>query len=170
LYPGTEIWDFSLVAPDNRRPVDYGLRQAMMAEVAQVSYATLLESWREGGIKLRVIRDLLRFRRANPPLFSSGSYRAVEAAGSFAGNVVAFMREHAEAALLVIVPRVTAKIGCPAVGSVWDDTRLAEDAGAAGWKDVLTGREFPAGEPLLLRSLLAELPFAVLQSSIVPQP
>ena len=80
-------------------------------------------------------------------------------------HVLAFVRERADAAILVAVPHVAAKIGCPAVGSVWDDTRLAEPESASGWRDILTGRTVPPGEPLLLRTVFAELPFAVLQRS-----
>ena len=170
FYQGNEVWDFSLVDPDNRRPVDYGMRRIMMGDVAEVSYATLLENWREGGIKLRVSRDLLRFRRSCPLLFSCGSYRAVTAGGSFGAHVVSFIRERDEAALLVAVPRLTAKIGSPPVGSVWDDTRLAESVSQSAWKDIFTGHVFPAGEPMLLRALLAELPFAVLQRWKEPPP
>jgi (1->4)-alpha-D-glucan 1-alpha-D-glucosylmutase len=170
FYQGNEIWDFSLVDPDNRRAVDYPMRQVMIGDVSQVSYTTLLENWRDGAIKLRVTRDLLRFRRGCPLLFSSGSYRAVAGSGSFSASVVSFMRELGEAAILVVVPRITAKIGCPAVGSVWDDTRLSESASEHGWRDLFTGRIFAAGEPLLMRTLFAELPFAVLERAKAPAP
>jgi (1->4)-alpha-D-glucan 1-alpha-D-glucosylmutase len=164
FYQGNEIWDFSLVDPDNRRAVDFAVRRTMLDDVSGVSYPTLLENWRQGGIKLRATRDLLRYRRDNPRVFSAGSYRGVGGSGSFGGNVVAFVREHEGHSVLVAVPRLTAKIGSPPVGSVWDDTRLVESAGAGGWKDLLTGRSFAPGEPLFLRSLFAELPFAVLQN------
>jgi (1->4)-alpha-D-glucan 1-alpha-D-glucosylmutase len=164
LYQGNEIWDFSLVDPDNRRAVDFGLRRAMMDDVAKVSYPTLLENWREGGIKLRVTRDLLTLRRRNPAVFAAGAYRPIGASGSFSGHVVAFIREHEGRSILVAAPRLTSKIGAPPVGSVWDDTRLVEAASASAWRDVFTGRAFPAGEPLFLRSVFAELPFAVLQN------
>ncbi|HEY1763902.1 MAG TPA: malto-oligosyltrehalose synthase [Opitutaceae bacterium] len=164
IYQGNEIWDFSLVDPDNRRPVDFGLRQTMIGDVIKVSYPTLLENWRQGGIKLRVTRDLLRLRRAYPALFASGLYRPVGSAGSFSGHVVAFVREHEERSLLVVVPRLTAKIGSPPVGSVWDDTRLGEAVSVRAWRNALTGQSFASGEPLFLRSLFGEMPFAVLQS------
>ena len=164
LYQGNEVWDFSLVDPDNRRPVDFGLRQTLIGDVAKVSYPTLLENWRQGGIKLRVTRDLLRFRRAQPALFASGAYRPVGSAGGFSGNVIAFVREHEGRLLLVVVPRITSKIGSPPVGSVWDDTRLGESVSAHAWRNIFTGHAFAPGEPLFLRSLLGELPFAVLQS------
>jgi (1->4)-alpha-D-glucan 1-alpha-D-glucosylmutase len=162
FYQGNEVWDFSLVDPDNRRPVDFGLRRTLLGEAAQVSYSTLLENWREGAIKMRVTQDLLRLRREKPKLFASGAYRAVGTAGSFSGNVVSFTRMQGQDEILVAVGRLTSKIGCPAVGSVWDDTRLADEASGCGWRDIFTGRAFAEGEPLLLRSLFAVLPFAVL--------
>ena len=164
FYQGNEIWDFSLVDPDNRRPVDYDRRQALLSSALQAPLTVLLENWRDGRIKLRVTRELLALRHAFPRLFSHGSYRPVSAGGSFSDHVVCFMRVHEGESLLVAVPRLTAHLGCPPLGFVWDDTRLAEVAPEAGWKDTLTGRSFPAGAPLFLRELFAELPFAVLQS------
>jgi (1->4)-alpha-D-glucan 1-alpha-D-glucosylmutase len=162
FYQGNEIWDFSLVDPDNRRPVDFDLRKALLERVGQLSFPTLLEEWRDGGIKLRVTQVLLLLRRAHPALFAKGGYEAVSAAGSFAPHVISFRRQHGEVALLVVVPRLSAKIGAPPVGSVWDDTRIEGLEGPGEWNDVFTGKLFPSGGPIFLRSLLAELPFAVL--------
>jgi (1->4)-alpha-D-glucan 1-alpha-D-glucosylmutase len=164
FYQGNEIWDFSLVDPDNRRPVDYDRRRIVIESIAEVPMPTLLGNWRDGGIKLRVMRDLLRLRQALPNLFSCGAYSAVSASGTFGDRVVSFMRVHEAESLLVVVPRVAAQLGCPPVGFVWDDTRLGEAASAAGWKDVFSGRIFHGREPLFLRSLFADLPFAVLRS------
>ena len=164
FYQGNEIWDFSLVDPDNRRPVDYGLRREMLQRVASTPLPTLLENWRDGGIKLRVTRELLRLRTASPEIFSQGSYRPVAGTGSFSGHLLSFVRVHEGASLLVAVPRVTAKIGSPPLGFVWDDTCLAGVPSVVGWQDVVTGRTFSGRDPLFLKSLYAELPFAVLQS------
>jgi (1->4)-alpha-D-glucan 1-alpha-D-glucosylmutase len=165
FYQGSDIWDFSLVDPDNRREIDYGRREKLLGSAARASATELLENWRDGGIKMRVMRELLRLRARQARLFSHGAYRPVAAEGGFGDHVVAFTRTHESASVLVVVPRLAAKLGSPPLGLAWDDTRLASAGHAAGWRDLFTERVFQAGEPLFLRALFAELPFAVLQGS-----
>lgn len=164
FYQGNEIWDFSLVDPDNRREIDYLRRQQLM-EVAAKSPATgLLENWRDGAIKLRVMQTLLKFRSENARLFSHGTYFPVAAEGLYGDRVIAFIRGNETTFLLVVVPRLTSKLGVPPLGLTWDDTRLTIAGPSPGWRDLMTERRFPAEQPLFLRTLLADLPFAVLQS------
>ena len=134
FYQGSELWDFSLVDPDNRREVDYGRRRQVLAAAAGSPAAALLENWRDGGIKLRVMQRLLQLRARRPRLFSRGDYRPVAGEGTFAGQLIAFTRHDADAALLVVVPRLSAKLGSPP--SAWPGTtpawrwRPARPAGA----------------------------------------
>lgn len=100
LYQGTELWDFSLVDPDNRRPVDFALRQKMLG--AEVTLAT----WREGAIKQRLIVQALALRAALPDLFADGSYEPVTVEGPLADHIVAFLRRHQSEAVLAVVPRM----------------------------------------------------------------
>jgi (1->4)-alpha-D-glucan 1-alpha-D-glucosylmutase len=138
----------------------------LLAAVAQSETSRLLEDWRDGGIKLAVMVRLLRFRARYALLFSAGDYRPVAARGTFGENLVAFTRNHEAKSVLVVVPRLTAELGAPPLGLVWDDTQLLQEARATTrWRDVLTQRMYSAKEPLFLRALFAELPFAVLESS-----
>jgi len=162
FYQGNETWDFSLVDPDNRRPVDFDHRRVLLEKAAAAPLAALMEAWRDGGIKLRVTQELLRLRLARPGLFTRGAYEPVVAAGGFADQVVGYFRTDAKQSVLVLVPRLTAKIGSPPIGSVWDDTRIEGIAAGSTWQDTLTGRTFSGGEPFPLRMLFGELPFAVL--------
>lgn len=165
FYQGNEIWDFSLVDPDNRREVDYERRTRLLEELPTRTMAELLENWRDGGIKLHVMQRLLQFRAQHPLLFSAGSYHPIAMEGDFARNVIAFIRMHEDAAVLVVVPRLTATLGSPPLGLVWDDTRLVTPRQKEGnWRDLFSGKEFSTGTPLCLRTLFAEQPFAVLQS------
>jgi (1->4)-alpha-D-glucan 1-alpha-D-glucosylmutase len=164
IYQGNETWSFSLVDPDNRRPVDFASRAAALGRVTGAPVAALLEDWRDGGIKLRVTRDLLNLRRDAPSLFSVGSYVPVPTVGSFSANIVSFMRRDASETVLVAVPRVSAKLGCPPVGPVWDDTRLDEVPPSTSWQDVITGAVYAGDQPLFMRSIFSQLPFAVLRS------
>lgn len=103
LYQGTEYWDFSLVDPDNRRPVDFAVRSASL-ERDPAPRETLVD-WQDGTIKQSVIRRLLCLRKAHPALFAQGSYRPIEARGPAAGHVLAFAREHRGRVLVVAVAR-----------------------------------------------------------------
>ncbi|MEA3209845.1 MAG: (1-_4)-alpha-D-glucan 1-alpha-D-glucosylmutase [Chthoniobacter sp.] len=163
LYQGTELWDLSLVDPDNRRPVDYDLRRAHLASLeAGASPAELLETWGDGRIKLRLIQAVLRFRREHPSLFAAGSYEGVASSGAFAQCCVAFERKAGSENLLVVVPRLSSRVGFPATGERWQDTTVAPSTVQGAWVDVVTGREHTAAPALRLAELFGELPAAVL--------
>ncbi|CAN5685417.1 hypothetical protein BH10PSE6_BH10PSE6_39790 [soil metagenome] len=100
LYQGTELWDFSLVDPDNRRPVDFALRQKMLGA------ETTLATWRDGAIKQRLIVQALALRAAMPELFAKGSYEPVAVEGGATGRVVAFLRRHGPDCVLTVIPRL----------------------------------------------------------------
>jgi (1->4)-alpha-D-glucan 1-alpha-D-glucosylmutase len=160
IYQGTELWDFSLVDPDNRRPVDFTLRQRCLETMADASPRELFEHWQDGRIKMFVIQRLLGLRREQPALFASGSYSGLHAHGAFADHVISFERRHKDAAILVIAPRHTAQLGFPPTGEAWKDTHLALPR-VARWRDVFTNREH-ATDKLALSDALSDLPFAVL--------
>ncbi len=121
LYQGTEFWDFSLVDPDNRRPVDYAARMAAIEEDA--SPMDLIDNWTDGRVKQAVIRRTLDFRRRAPSLFARGTYTPIEAEGRLADHVFAFFRQDDDARVVVIVSRLAAHY-------VRDDARPAIDADA----------------------------------------
>jgi (1->4)-alpha-D-glucan 1-alpha-D-glucosylmutase len=106
LYQGDEYWDFSLVDPDNRRPVDYPARIASLA--AAESPARLLEHWRDGRVKQAVVARTLGFRAAQPDLFALGSYQRLEVTGPAADHVFAFARQRQHRAAIVLVTRLAA--------------------------------------------------------------
>ena len=161
FYQGNEIWDFSLVDPDNRRPIDYALRRELLASLAaNPSPAELLENWQDGRIKLFVTQRLLRFRREHPGLFQQGDYQAHPAQGEFASSCVAFSRAASGSRLLVVAPRLTARVGFPPVGDKWRDTALELEG---RWKNIFTGAEL-SGPRLALAEVLEEFPVAVLAS------
>jgi (1->4)-alpha-D-glucan 1-alpha-D-glucosylmutase len=162
FYQGSELWDFSLVDPDNRRPVDYGLRRQQLASVSgEVSPAALLESWRDGRLKMYLIRTLLQFRQQNPEVFAQGSYTPVTVAGPLADCVVAFERDWAGMTLLLVAPRFSSRVGFPPLGARWGDTAI-HPALSRDWADLLTGNKFPGGTPLHVGGILSEFPVALL--------
>lgn len=108
LFQGTEFWDFSLVDPDNRRPVDFAARAAALAQGD--SAAQLLQNWRDGRIKQRLIACLLNHRQAAPDLFIHGEYQPLTTSGEYARHCLAYMRVWQNERLLVIVPRLIADL------------------------------------------------------------
>ncbi len=151
VYQGSEVWDLSLVDPDNRRLVDYELRARLLSEVSGGDADGVLARSDEGAPKLWLIARLLDERRRRPEVFASSSYTAILAEGSKAAHAVSFVRDR----LMVVVPRLVAGLG-----SEWGDTSIGPPPG--GWKNVLTGAVVVGDAPVLLSELLADFPVAVL--------
>ena len=151
VYQGSELWDLSLVDPDNRRPVDYELRRRLLDDMGHAGAAEAMARTDEGAPKLWLISRLLEARRARPELFDGAPHQPVAAIGSRARHVVAFAR----GPLLVVVPRLVVGLG-----GDWGDTSVELPAGS--WGDVLTGNAFEGGAGVALRTLLADFPVAVL--------
>ena len=127
LYQGCEYWDFSLVDPDNRRPVDFAARQASLDPGA--SPEQLLQDWHDGRIKQLVISRTLQLRRRHPRLFTEGRYLPLAVSGAQAQRLLAFAREQDGQWAIVVVPRLAAGLladsPLPQVAAQrWDDTRI----------------------------------------------
>jgi (1->4)-alpha-D-glucan 1-alpha-D-glucosylmutase len=105
LYQGDEFWDFSLVDPDNRRPVDYPARQAALAQPAAL--AELLPHWRDGRVKQGLIAAVLQLRAQQAELFAVGDYLPLEVGGEQAHRVLAFARVNNDKTAIVVVPRLS---------------------------------------------------------------
>jgi (1->4)-alpha-D-glucan 1-alpha-D-glucosylmutase len=160
IYQGAELWDLSLVDPDNRRPVDYATRAALLSRIdadlqgdRAATMRALLADWRDGGIKLAITATLLRFRAAHPELFNTGSYEPVDAQGSQADRIVAFRRTLDSQTMIVVAARF------PTREAAWDATTIPSEDGETTWTDLLTGREVTT---LTAAALLTDLPVAVL--------
>ncbi|HET8657010.1 MAG TPA: malto-oligosyltrehalose synthase [Longimicrobiaceae bacterium] len=175
IYQGQELLDFSLVDPDNRRPVDYAAREARLREIDRrleeegpAAVARDAETrWENGGGKLLVTRLLLRHRREHPELFRAGSYEPLAAGGSRADHVVAFARRYEEEALVVVAPRLWATLlrGAAAGGAVpWADTRLDTAPLPPGrYRNLLDGADYAAPGEVALAELLRDFPVAALE-------
>ena len=164
IYQGNEIWDFSLVDPDNRRPVDYRLRREMLGALDGASPDELLRDWPDGRIKLLVTSRMLRFRREHPDLFLKSSYVPLTTTGAHADSCLAFAREHGSQWIVAIAPRLSSRVGFPPIGELWQDTaiELPEAAAAGGAKDLFTGRELRMeGRALKVSEAMSILPFSV---------
>jgi (1->4)-alpha-D-glucan 1-alpha-D-glucosylmutase len=150
FYQGTELWDFSLVDPDNRRPVDYEKRKSLLEKVRSADPKTLLRRWTDGRIKMFVTLKALEARKQ----FAHHDYRPLDA-GS---NVCAFQRGDD---MIVAVPRLITRLadaGTLPLGDVWGDTTL--NIGGS-WRNTFTG-ETVEGDALALRDVFATFPAAIL--------
>jgi (1->4)-alpha-D-glucan 1-alpha-D-glucosylmutase len=150
VYQGTELWDRSLVDPDNRRPVDYDERAELLNTLESGELPSIDET---GAAKLLVVSTTLRLRRDRPELFTG--YQPVEARGSAAGHVVAFDR----GGVIAVATRLP--IGL-ARHDGWDDTTIALPDARNGYVDAFTGRIFSGGDARLA-AVLATYPVALLQ-------
>ncbi len=168
FYQGNELLDFSLVDPDNRRPVDFARRQEFLSRAPACSWRELLACWRDGRLKQRLIHALLNFRAKHEALFVSGSYVPLEVTGRFAGHVVAFVRRSDAEEIAVMVPRLTAKLGCPPLGLVWDDTEVKLEIAETPWTNVLTGERVANETSARLADLFSEVPVAVIHREKQP--
>ena len=153
IYQGTELWDLSLVDPDNRRPVDFTLRRQLLKELEALTSEAILARMDEGVPKLWVIRQALQLRRRRSALFGAdGSYRPLTAKGTKAEHVVAYLRGDAVAA---VTPRLIMGLQ-----GDWEDTVLGLPEGR--WVNVLTGDDVKGGE-VEVETLLARFPVGLLE-------
>ncbi|MBN1862186.1 MAG: malto-oligosyltrehalose synthase [Dehalococcoidales bacterium] len=177
FYQGTELWDFSLVDPDNRRPVDFEKRVKLLNELIgkEASGLTALvrelqDSWRDGRLKMYTTYKILGFRRDNSTLFRDGDYLPLEIKGQI-GEVCAFARRLKKNWALVLAPRFFSKLDCarslPLDSRVWgDDLLLLPDGAPENWRNVFTGESLKvstAGKRVLpLSDVLGIFPVALL--------
>ena len=175
-YQGTEVWDFSLVDPDNRRPVDYGRRREMLEQLKGRGIGAPLArevaaSPNDGRVKLLVTWAALEARRRHPGLFSAGAYEPLRVEGPRAGHVFGFVRRGEDGRTAVVVlPRLVARLaggGAWPVGeAAWEGTTFgASGAGGVRFVDAFTGERVEigaAGTPV--GRVLSTLPVAVLVS------
>jgi (1->4)-alpha-D-glucan 1-alpha-D-glucosylmutase len=180
LYQGTEVWEQSLVDPDNRRPVDYARRERLLRDLGRRRpgrrLATeLLQAKADGRIKLYLTWRTLTYRREHAQLFARGDYVPLATEGSAADNVVAFARRFEEQEIIVAVPRLVAGLTRkslidPIGRDAWGDTRLMIPGAEPGsrYRDLFTRAIVEidaAGEDsvLPLSEVLSVLPFALLE-------
>ncbi len=172
IYQGCELWDFSLVDPDNRRPVDFALRRAMLAEMRASSLAkaelarSLYQGWEDGRIKLFITQAGLQARKRLPQLFTEGGYSKLRGEGPRAANLCAYARTGKDGQLaIVVVPRLVAGLldGARLNPDSFSETRIQIPNSASPFRDALTGEERQVhGDSLACDELFSTLPVAFL--------
>jgi (1->4)-alpha-D-glucan 1-alpha-D-glucosylmutase len=165
IYQGNEIWDYSLVDPDNRRPVDYRRRREMLESLATAHPRDLVRNWTDGRIKMFLTQRVLRFRREHVALFQRGEYLPLTPDGAFAECCVSFARRLGDEWIVVIAPRLSSRIGFPPIAEIWQDTTLEipETLSLEHAHDLFTCRPVPAQDRRVkLADALSVLPFAAI--------
>jgi (1->4)-alpha-D-glucan 1-alpha-D-glucosylmutase len=156
LYQGAELWDLSLVDPDNRRPVDYELRRRLLGELHDLNAGQILTRMDEGMPKLHVVHTCLKLRREHPEWFGAeAAYTPLAAEGEKSCHVVAYLRGDRVLTLAPRHPLTTA--------GAWEDTSIEIPPGA--WRNRLTGESIEAARGAartMVAAILREFPVAVL--------
>jgi len=179
IYQGTELWDFSLVDPDNRRPVDYARRRKLLRQLRRhldplALCQEMLSNYQDGRIKMWVTMRGLEFRREHPDLFRKGSYIPLEPSITNQ-HVCAFARvlthEQHTTMAIVAVPRFTytlmGGVQKPPVGHVWENAALKLPPGAPSeLENIFTGERAQANDGVLLcRDMFSSFPVCVLSGT-----
>ena len=182
FYQGTELWDLSLVDPDNRRPVDFAKRRILLEDLKRGEetdraglLCDLLSNWQDGRVKLYLIYKSLNFRRERRELFQMGDYLPLYAGGKFRENVCAFARRFNDHWIVVAAPRLLARIAptgrLPLGQPVWEDALLPLPHGTPDhWHNILTGEMLSAcatkggQKSLALHQIFKIYPVALIES------
>ncbi|QHL86501.1 malto-oligosyltrehalose synthase [Nibribacter ruber] len=176
VYQGTELWDFSLVDPDNRRPVDFEKRQTWLEELdntdlnrLEAQWADLWENRYDARIKLWLTKTLFNERKNNADVFTKGAYFPLDVEGECKDHVLAFARKHLHTWYLMAVPLHLAALakaqGVEKLEDIdWKDTKvvLPEDA-PKDWQDTLLRIDGSYAHELLVKDLFGVFPLALLK-------
>ena len=166
IYQGGELWDFSLVDPDNRRPVDWPERARLLEEISDASLSELAEHWHDGREKLFVTARLLGLRRLRPALFAAGDYQPLEIGeGRNSDRVCAFARRQHDEVLAVAVPRLTFGLFRDGGPADFGATDIALPA-VQGWRNVFTGEPIEARDRIRAAELFRQFPVSVLVGTV----
>ncbi|MEC4984538.1 MAG: malto-oligosyltrehalose synthase [Oscillatoria sp. PMC 1068.18] len=174
LYQGCELWDLSLVDPDNRRPVDFELRKSYLDEMKTRAETDILglvkeliTTKKDGRIKLFLINRTLAERKEHPRVFEQGDYIPLEVTGNYQNHLVAFARRYGETEIIAIVPRFLTQIvepGKDPLGKeIWGDTTVHIPHGAQlKWRNAFTEETLPGSDTFLVGEILQYFPVALL--------
>ncbi|MCF6154377.1 MAG: malto-oligosyltrehalose synthase [Candidatus Brocadia sp.] len=186
FYQGTELWDFSLVDPDNRRPVDYSIRIKMLEELKRNEQEMPLSDLAKeltinkdnGKIKLYLMYKALNYRKANREIFERGEYSPLEAMGEKAVNVCSFVRRFGNLAALVVTPRLITRLiqqpeSLPFGKEVWKDSVIIvpHEETDKKYRNIFTGEvvttvSYTDATILYLPEIFAHFPVALLERII----
>ncbi len=174
FYQGSELWDLNLVDPDNRRPIDFILRQKLLNKIIERSKTNknklikdLLANKENGGLKLFLIYHALKLKNKHSELFLKGNYQPLEIIGTYRENIIAFARRLDKKWIIVLAPRfLTSLISeqeLPLENNIWQDTQLVLPSNAPSkWQDIFTDQSFNVARHIQVGKILNQFPAALL--------
>ncbi|MBW4644251.1 MAG: malto-oligosyltrehalose synthase [Goleter apudmare HA4340-LM2] len=173
IYQGTELWDLSLVDPDNRRPVDFEQRRVYLSSIQEQMkndilslIPELLQHKTDGRIKLFLTLQALKARTKYLSLFQTGDYLPLKIQGNHANHIIAFARQQDKQTAIAIAPRFLTSLiqpgEAPLGEAVWQDTHLQLPTDASKWHNVLTNQSLHLQETLSISTALTHFPVALL--------
>ncbi|MFT2011444.1 malto-oligosyltrehalose synthase [Pontibacter sp. 13R65] len=176
IYQGCELWDFSLVDPDNRRPVDYEQRQQYLTELkaqeqqdSESLLADLLANPADARVKLYLLYKALNVRNELHELFSFGDYQPVNVTGKHKTHILAFTRKYEGQWCLVVVPRLLVPVVSEQelpLGQVWEDTTIVLPPDAPlSWNQVFGQQQLSLQQEIPVADLLNKFPVALLTAT-----
>lgn len=177
FYQGTELWDFSMVDPDNRRPVDFAVRQTYLQAIKEQTKTDvfklindLFATKEDGRIKLFLVNQALKARNENLKVFQKGNYLPLKVTGKFKEHIIAFARSYGNQTIITITPRFLTSLIQPGeypLGKfVWDDTCIHLPSNFPSvWQDNITGQTVNTDKAILIGEALKYFPVALLNSN-----
>jgi (1->4)-alpha-D-glucan 1-alpha-D-glucosylmutase len=174
IYQGTELWDLSLVDPDNRRPVDFEQRLSFLQEIQRRSKTgmqslidDLVATREDGRLKLFLIARVLEGRQQYIEVFQQGSYQPLKITGQYANHVIAFARTYEQTTIIVIAPRFLTSViefdQYPLGEQVWGDTAIELPPGSdSTWHEMITDQTLSAGNSINIGQVLTSFPTALI--------
>ncbi len=177
IYQGTELWDLTMVDPDNRRPVDYEKRRSLLDDLRKRKETDmnglvheLMGSPEDGRIKLFLMMQVLATRNRYRHLFEKGNYIPLETDGKWKANVIAFARELSPLWIVVIAPRLVTSVvdegNYPIGEKVWQDTRVILPGDAPRkWTEIITEQDLNRESVIPVAQAMKDFPCALLVSS-----
>ncbi len=177
IYQGAELWDLTLVDPDNRRPVNYDIRRKYLEEIREKKenlnsqfLSELLREKENGKVKLFLIYNLLHSRKKYNSLFNHGDYSPVKVNGEYEKNVISFYRSYESNFALTVAPRFLTSLikpgEMPLKDEIWKNTSITPPAGIKSWKNILTGEIIENKNSLKIGEILKNFPAALLFGKI----
>lgn len=171
IYQGCELWDLSLVDPDNRRPVDFDKRAGILAQIAQAGTDKVQQLWNKrysAEIKLWITHQLLQLRTSSQELFEKGTYTPLIVKGKYKDNILAFARRHKDEWVIIAVPLHIAEIceeqKCEPTKIDWRKTRICLPPSApTEWKDSFRDTSGKADGEIFISDVFQTVPFAVIK-------
>lgn len=177
FYQGTELWDFSLVDPDNRRAVDYSFREDLLkvinekeSEADENLLEFLFSTMHSGAVKLFTINKILKMRRENRELFEAGKYMKLKTTGKYKNSIIAFARQAGDEALVIVVPRfltgITEPGKLPLGFQIWKDTCIKTHFQVNNMKNLFSGETVSGSDEFEVGKLMEKFPAAVLTCEV----